>query len=101
MKSKEIHYLSKVIHNIFSILLLFLKLIDISEEIKIALQERKPIVALESTIITHGMDYPINHETAISVEKIIRDNGAIPATIAIIDGRIKIGLKQEEIKMLS
>ena len=58
-------------------------------------------MALESTIITHGMEYPINRDTAMAVEQIVRDYGAVPATIAIINGVIKIGLTQEEIEMLS
>ena len=59
--------------------------LEISEEIRSALEENKPIVALESTIISHGMPYPQNYDTAIKVEEIIRQNGAIPATIAIIN----------------
>lgn len=59
------------------------------------------MVALESTIITHGMDYPINRDTAVAVEQIVRDHGAVPATIAIVHGVIKIGLTSEEIEMLS
>ena len=58
------------------------------------------MVALESTIISHGMPYPQNVETALNVEKIIRDNGAVPATIAIIGGRLKAGLTAEEIDYL-
>ena len=60
----------------------------------------KPVVALESTIISHGMPYPQNVETALNVEKVIRDNGAVPATIAILGGRLKAGLKPEEIEYL-
>ena len=60
----------------------------------------KPVVALESTIISHGMPYPQNVETALKVEQIIRDNGAVPATIAIIGGRLKAGLTPEEIEYL-
>lgn len=73
------------------------KFIDISEEVKVALTKGLPIVALESTIISHGMPYPQNVETAISVERIIIDKGAVPATIAIINGRLKVGLTHEEI----
>ena len=58
------------------------------------------MVALESTIISHGMPYPQNVETALNVEKIIRENGAVPATIAIIGGRLKAGLSPEEIEYL-
>src|SRR5690554_359633 len=70
----------------------------ISQEVKTALAEGKPVVALETTIISHGMPYPRNVETALSVEKVIRDNGAIPATIGIIDGEIVIGMNEEEIE---
>jgi pseudouridine-5'-phosphate glycosidase len=62
-------------------------------------KQGKPIVALESTIISHGMPYPQNVKTAREVEQIIRDNGAVPATIAIVDGKIKIGLSDEELEM--
>ena len=70
----------------------------ISQEVKTALAEGKPVVALETTIISHGMPYPRNVETALAVEKVIRDNGAIPATIGIIDGEIVIGMNEEEIE---
>ena len=63
--------------------------LDINPEVKAALEAGKPVVALESTIISHGMPYPQNVETAQKVEQIIRDNGAIPATIAIIKGPLK------------
>lgn len=72
-----------------------------SEEIKEALVHKKPIVALESTIISHGMPYPENTEMALQVEDIIRQEGAIPATIAIMDGKIKIGLTRSEIERLA
>ena len=74
--------------------------LDIKPEVKEALAAGKPVVALESTIIAHGMPYPKNIETAIEVEDIIREEGAVPATIAIIDGKIKIGLTKEEIEFL-
>lgn len=74
------------------------KYIDIAPEVKAALSEGKPVVALESTIISHGMPYPQNVETAIAVENIIRENGAVPATIAIIGGRLKAGLSADEIE---
>ena len=74
------------------------KYLDISPEVSAALAEGKPVVALESTIISHGMPYPQNVETALKVESIIRDNGAVPATIAIIGGRLKAGLTPEEIE---
>ena len=76
------------------------KYLDISPEVQKALAEGKPVVALESTIISHGMPYPKNVETAMLVEKTIRDNGAVPATIAIIGGRLKAGLSPEEIEHL-
>ena len=74
------------------------KFLDISPEVKAALDAGKPVVALESTIISHGMPYPQNVETALNVEQIIRDAGAVPATIAIIGGRLKAGLTREEIE---
>ena len=74
------------------------KYLDIAPEVAAALAEGKPVVALESTIISHGMPYPQNVETALAVEKIVRDNGAAPATIAIIGGRLKAGLTPEEIE---
>ena len=70
--------------------------LDISTEVKEALEQGKPVVALESTIISHGMPYPQNVETAMNVEKLIRENGAVPATIAIIKGRLKAGLTAED-----
>ncbi len=72
--------------------------LDIKPEVAEALAAGKPVVALESTIISHGMPYPQNAETAFSVENIIRENGAVPATIAIIGGRLKAGLTPEEIE---
>jgi len=74
------------------------KYLDISKEVKEALNAGKPVVALESTIISHGMPYPQNVETALAVEQIVRDNGATPATIAIIGGRLKAGLTPDEIE---
>ena len=74
------------------------KYLDIKPEVAEALAAGKPVVALESTIISHGMPYPQNVETALAVEQIIRDCGAIPATIAIIGGRLKAGLTAEEIE---
>lgn len=71
-----------------------------SEEVAQAKAEKKPIVALESTIISHGMPYPENVQTAKDVERIIRDRVAVPATIAIIDGKIKIGLTDDELELL-
>lgn len=74
--------------------------LDINIEVEKAIKEGKPVVALESTIISHGMPYPRNVETALKVESIIRENGAIPATIAILNGRLKVGLTAEEIEFL-
>ena len=76
------------------------KYLDVAPEVRKALDEGRPVVALESTIISHGMPYPQNVETALNVEKIIRDNGAVPATIAVIGGRLKAGLSPEEIDYL-
>ena len=72
--------------------------LDVNPEVAAAIAAGKPVVALESTIISHGMPYPQNVETALNVEKIIRENGAVPATIAIIGGRLKAGLTKEEIE---
>ncbi len=72
--------------------------LDINPEVAAAVAEGRPVVALESTIISHGMPYPQNVETALQVERIIRDAGAVPATIAIIGGRLKAGLTSEEIE---
>jgi len=74
--------------------------LDIQPEIEAALKANKAVVALESTIISHGMPYPQNVETARLVEKVIRDKGAIPATIAIINGRFKVGLTDEDLELL-
>lgn len=74
--------------------------LSITDEVQRALDENKPVVALESTIISHGMPYPQNVEMAKEVEQIVRDNGAVPATIAIIDGKIKIGLNDEELEIM-
>ena len=79
----------------------FEKYLNISEEVRTAVSEKKPLVALESTIISHGMPYPQNYETALEVEKTVRDNNAIPATIAIIKGIIHVGLGKSEIEFLS
>ena len=72
--------------------------LDLTDEVRDALAAKKPVVALESTIISHGMPYPKNVETAISVENTIRQNGAVPATIAIINGRLKAGLTPEQLE---
>ncbi len=75
--------------------------LDIHPDIENAINNKEPIVALESTIISHGMPYPKNVETALMVEETVRSNGAIPATIAIINGRLKVGLTDEEIEFLA
>ena len=75
--------------------------LDIHPEVKNALNSKQPIVALESTIISHGMPYPKNIETALMVEDTVRANNAIPATIAIIKGRLKVGLTKKEIEFLA
>ena len=74
--------------------------LDVNPEVAEAVKAGRPVVALESTIISHGMPYPQNVETALTVEKIIRDNGAVPATIAILGGRLKAGLTPDEIEYL-
>ena len=74
--------------------------LDVAPEVAKAIAEGRPVVALESTIISHGMPYPQNVETALQVEKIIREHGAVPATIAILGGRLKAGLTPEEIDYL-
>ena len=76
------------------------KLLDVAPEVREALAAGRPVVALESTIISHGMPYPKNVETALLVEQTIRDNGAVPATIAVIGGRLKAGLSRDEIEYL-
>ena len=77
------------------------KWMDISEEIQNSIKENGPVVALESTIISHGMPFPQNLETALEVESIIRKEGAIPATIAVVEGRIKIGLSNLELEQFA
>lgn len=77
------------------------QLIDIKKEVLEALQNHQPVVALESTIISHGMPYPQNVKMAKDVEDIIRKEGAVPATIAILNGKIKVGLTDDEIEMLA
>ncbi|HYF82074.1 MAG TPA: pseudouridine-5'-phosphate glycosidase [Clostridia bacterium] len=79
----------------------FIDYLDINKEVLDGLRYYDPIVALESTIISHGMPYPENIDTALALEKIIRDNGAIPATMGIINGRIKVGLTREEMEFLA
>lgn len=72
--------------------------LDIKDEVRQALKDGRPVVALESTIISHGMPYPRNVETALMVEQTIRENGAVPATIAIIGGRLKVGLTADDLE---
>lgn len=74
--------------------------LSVSDEVREALAAGKPVVALESTIISHGMPYPQNVETAMNVEKIIRENGAVPATVAIIGGKITVGCTPDQIEYL-
>ena len=80
---------------------MFKDYMDIKPEVAEALAAGKPVVALESTIISHGMPYPKNVETARAVEDVIRKNGAVPATIAIIGGRIKVGITDEELEYIA
>ena len=80
---------------------MFAKYLDIKPEIAEAIKQGKAVVALESTIISHGMPYPQNVETAKKTEQIIRDFGAIPATIAVIDGRMKVGLSDTELECVA
>ncbi len=77
------------------------KYLDMNPEVRAALEAGRPVVALESTIIAHGMPYPKNVETALAVNEMIRKNGAVPATIGIINGRMKVGLTEEEIEYLA
>ena len=74
--------------------------LDVTPEVAAALAAGDPVVALESTIISHGMPYPRNVETAAAVEAVVRDSGAMPATIAVFDGRLKVGLTTDEIRRL-
>lgn len=85
--SRQIRYYSR---NIF----------DIHPEVQSALNEKRPIVACETAILTHGLPRPLNIETCLQIEQIIRDNGSIPATIAILNGRIKVGLTKNELEQL-
>lgn len=74
--------------------------LEVSEIVKEAIAQGKPVIALESTIISHGMPYPKNVETALYVEKLVYENGCIPATIGVINGKIKVGLSENEIELL-
>jgi len=73
----------------------------LSKSVEIAIKKNQPIVALESTIISHGMPYPQNLQTALEIEQVVRENGAIPATIAVIEGELKVGLSEDEIKHIA
>ena len=75
--------------------------VDVNPEVQDALENSKPVVALESTIITHGMPWPENKQVALRIEKSVRDNGAVPATIAVLNGVLKIGLSHTEISQLA
>lgn len=75
--------------------------LDINKEVSEALESGVGVVALESTIISHGMPYPENAETAIKMENIVRDRGCVPATIAILNGKLKAGLSIDEIEFLA
>ena len=77
------------------------KYLDMNPEVRTAIEAGQPVVAMESTIIAHGMPYPKNVETALAVNEMIRKNGAVPATIGIINGRMKVGLTEEEIEYLA
>src|SRR5437867_184536 len=76
------------------------KLLDLHADVAAALAAGRPVVALESTIIAHGMPWPQNAETALAVEAEVRAHGAVPATIAVLDGRLKAGLTRAEIERL-
>lgn len=76
-------------------------LLSFNEEVKEALENNRPIVALESTIISHGMPYPQNVEMAKTTENIIREHGAVPATIAVMNGQLKVGLSEEDLETLA
>lgn len=76
-------------------------LLQVSDEVAAALAEGKPVVALESTIITHGMPYPANLETALGVEAVVRENGAVPATTAVVAGTLRVGLDAAELEKLA
>ena len=78
----------------------FNHLLDIQPEVALALSQNKAVVALESTIISHGMPYPKNVETARAVEQTVQNSGAVPATIAILNGKLKIGLSHEDLELL-
>ena len=72
-----------------------------SDEVRCALDNGQPVVALESTLIAHGFPYPDNYQLALELEEILRQEGVVPATIALLDGKIKVGLTQEEIHYIA
>lgn len=76
-------------------------MLHFSEEVKNALESNQPVVALESTVITHGLPYPQNRDTALSMEQAVRDGGAVPATIAVLKGQITVGISEEDIERLA
>ena len=75
----------------------YTEFLEISPEVKEALAANRPVVALESVMVAHGLPYPVNIETGLKMEEIIRENGAVPATIAMLDGKLKVGLSREEL----
>ena len=75
--------------------------VDVIPEVKLAIQTGKPVVALESTVIAHGLPRPQNLDTARRLQAVVRSEGAIPATVAILDGRVKIGLTDDELEVLA
>src|SRR5215469_10463607 len=77
------------------------RMLDIGAEVSTAIEARRPVVALESTIITHGMPFPQNFETALKLEEIVRAQGATPATIAVLDGRFVVGLDRAALERLA
>lgn len=77
------------------------RVLDVHPEVLDALASKKPVVALETTLVTHGFPYPTNYDLSNSLESIVRSTGAIPATIGIIEGRIKIGLEMAEVERLA
>src|SRR4051794_14537242 len=75
--------------------------LHLNEEVRSALNESRAVVALESTVISHGLPHPQNIETAMAMEEIVRDSGAVPATIAVFDGEFHVGLSRDEIERLA
>lgn len=76
-------------------------LLQVNDEVRTALAEGRPVVALESTIITHGMPFPANLETALGVEAVVRENGAVPATTAVVAGTLRVGLDAADLERLA